>query len=103
MAALLASASKPRKLAAGGDAPASRDIVEPGDSGTPLSPLTETTDLRNTKAVVPGTLIRSAIAQFHGQRAGHDRAGGGHYATASCFLARVVLQLCHWLALQSIR
>ena len=44
MAALLATASRPRKLAAGGDAPASRDIVVPGDSGTPLSPLTETTD-----------------------------------------------------------
>lgn len=37
------SASRPRQLAAGGDAPASRGIVEPGDSGTPLSPLTETT------------------------------------------------------------
>jgi len=44
MAALLATASRPRKLAAGGDAPASRDIVVPGDSGTPLSQLTETTD-----------------------------------------------------------
>ena len=43
MAALLATASRPRKLATGGDAPASRDMVLPGDSGTPLSPLTETT------------------------------------------------------------
>lgn len=43
MAALLVTASRPRKLAAGGDAQASRDIVVPGESGTPLSPLTETT------------------------------------------------------------
>lgn len=43
MATLLPVASWPRQLAAGGDAPASRDIVELGDSGTPLSPLTETT------------------------------------------------------------
>ncbi len=41
MAALLVTASRPRKLAAGGDAQASRDIVVPGESGTPLSPLAE--------------------------------------------------------------
>ena len=50
MAALLATASRPRQLAAGGDAPASRDIVVPGESGTPLSRLTETTDSQQRKS-----------------------------------------------------
>ena len=50
MTALLPEASRPRKLAAGGDALASRDIVVPGDSGTPLSPLTETTDSQQRKS-----------------------------------------------------
>ena len=50
MAALLPIAARPRQLAAGGDAPASRDIVVPGDSGTPLSPLTGTTDSQQRKS-----------------------------------------------------
>ena len=35
---------------------------------------------------MPGTLTHSATAPFHGQRAGHDRAGGRHHATALCCL-----------------
>jgi hypothetical protein len=39
-------------VAAGDDAPASRDIVLLGDSGTPLSPLTETTEHQKRSAMV---------------------------------------------------
>jgi len=46
MAALLVTVSRPRQLAAGGDAPASREMVVPGESGNPLSPLAETTTLQ---------------------------------------------------------
>ena len=89
MAALLVTASRPRKQAAGGDAPASRDIVEPGDSGTPLSPLTETTDSQQRKSggawyadpqresaksmgSVPGmtALLDATTRQLRGARAG---------------------------------
>ena len=35
---------------------------------------------------MPGTLPGSAKAPFHGQRAGHDCAGGSHRATALCCL-----------------
>ena len=52
---------------------------------------------------MPGTLTHSATAPFPGQRAWHDRAAGGHHATALCVLARVVRHFCHWLALQSVR
>ena len=53
--------------------------------------------------MVPGMLTHSAIAPTLGQRAGHDRAAGGHHATALCVLARVVLHLCHKMALQRVR
>ena len=67
MAALLAMASRPRQLAAGGDAPASRDIVEHGDSGTPLSRLTETTARQKKSAMV---LVALPWAQSAFLRAG---------------------------------
>ena len=78
MTPLLPAASRPRQLAAGGDAPASRDLVQLGQGGTPPWPLTETTDdrVRSSRSVgcpaigaqrlpagrVPGTTALLAVS-----------------------------------------
>ena len=62
-ALLLVTRPGPRKLAAGGDASASRGLVLPGHCGTPHWPLTKTTDPRDRKAVMLGRMNTAQQAQ----------------------------------------
>ena len=78
-ALLLVTRPRPRKLAAGGDATASRGLVLLGHCGTPHWPLTKTTDSRDRKAVMLGrmnTAQQSAAQRGGGQHAQHDCAAG---------------------------
>ena len=93
MAALpLVTRPGPRKLAAGGDATASRGLVLLGHCGTPHWQLTKTTDSRDRKAVMLGRMHaaqQSVATRGGGQHARHDRAAG-----RSHFLSNAVGSWC---------